>query len=153
VDYASLRFGPFLFRPLSVYTTFRFDQKLIMPLSFLPLSFLPLSCLTKNVLCLFPFCLFPLCPFPFWPLSVSAPFRFDGKCRLCRIPLCQLPRPCINNRLKQHARTVRCNLRNLLQFCKPSQKIIGWAIVNHESHINKQGRQMSRTQRLSNPIQ
>jgi hypothetical protein len=71
VDCASFRFGPFPFRPLSVYAPFRFDQKQIMPL-----SFMPLSGLTKNLLWLFPFCLFPFCPFPFLPLSVSAPFRF-----------------------------------------------------------------------------
>jgi hypothetical protein len=37
------------------------------------------------------FCPFPLCPIPFPILSVSAPYRIDEKCKLCRIPLCLLP--------------------------------------------------------------
>jgi hypothetical protein len=64
----------FPFRPLSVYATFRFDQKLIMYISFLPLSFLPLSCLTKTYYASFLSASFLSAPFrfgpfPFWPLS------------------------------------------------------------------------------------
>jgi hypothetical protein len=97
---APFHFYPFPFRILSVFMTlfvfvyapFRFDKKKIMPLSFRPLSFMRLSGLTKNLLCLFPFCLFPFVPFPYRPVSISSPFRNDGK---CRIPLCQLFAICL----------------------------------------------------------
>jgi hypothetical protein len=63
-------------------------NKLIMPLTVMPLSFVPLSGMKQNQLCLF-----PLCFFPFLPLSDYALFRIYENWRLCRIPLCQLPRP------------------------------------------------------------
>jgi hypothetical protein len=101
-------FMPLSFLPLTVYAPFRFS-KYLMPNYFLPLSvyapflyatfqfwtnwimplfFMPPSSLKQNELCFFPVCLFS-----FTPLSVYAPFRIDGKCRLCRMHLCQLPRP------------------------------------------------------------
>jgi hypothetical protein len=74
---ASFRLCPFPVGQLLDYAFFLY-------VTFLYASFLYASFLYAS---------FRFCPFPFLPLSVYAPFRIEGNSRLCRIPLCQLPRP------------------------------------------------------------
>jgi hypothetical protein len=70
MDFASFRFGPSPFWPLSVSAPFLFG----------PFQFWPLSVSAP----------FRFGPFPFWPLSAYAPFRFDQN-KLCLFPLCPFP--------------------------------------------------------------